>query len=367
MRSFLAFVRKEFYHILRDTRTLVIILGMPIAQVLIFGYAVTTEFRNAPVAVIDHAHDELSRELINEMTATGYFSLAGEPQNLDQLDALFRSGEVKMGVVIPPDFEEDFFRRKRTSLQLLADGSDPNYATTMLNYTGQIINSFQQRYASGPGSFQIGVETQLVYNPLLINAYNFIPGVIAIILLLISAMMTSLTIAREKETGTMDLLLVSPLSPLTIILGKVTPYVVISMVNAIVILVMGYFVFDVPVLGSLVLLLSFCLLYVLTALSLGILISTRSATQQEAMMGSLFSLLMPSMLLSGFIFPITSMPWFLQQVSKIIPATYFIELLKGVMLKGLGMNFLWIPTLVLGGMTLLLLGLSWVNFKVRTK
>lgn len=367
MRSYLAFVRKEFYHILRDTRTLLIILGMPIAQVLIFGYAVTNEFRDAPIAIIDQSHDELSKELINEITATGYFNLVQQPPTTEGLDALFRAGDVRLGIIIPPKFEEDFFRQRSTSIQLIADGADPNYATTLLNYSTQIIGGFQARYAGGPDAYQIGVETQLVYNPLLINAYNFIPGVVAIILLLISAMMTSLTIAKEKEMGTMDLLLVSPLSPITIILGKVTPYVFLAMINAVVILVMGYFIFEVPVVGSLVLLLAFCLLYVLTALSLGILISTKAASQQAAMMGSLFTLLMPSMLLSGFIFPIDSMPWMLQQVSKVIPATYFIELLKGVMLKGLGREFLWQPAVVLAGMTLVLLLLSWVNFKVRTK
>ncbi|MBC6995096.1 ABC transporter permease [Neolewinella lacunae] len=367
MQSYLAFVRKEFYHILRDTRTLVILFGMPIAQVLIFGYAVTNEFRDAPVAVIDNARDELSRELVHELVSSGYFKLVDQPATADELDALFRAGEVKLGVFIPPDFESDFFRRKQTTLQFLADGSDPNYATTLLNYGSQIVGNFQQRHAGGPENYQVGVEMQLMYNPELISAYNFIPGVVAIILLLISAMMTSLTIAKEKEMGTMDLLLVSPLSPLTIILGKVTPYVLLSMSNALLILLLGYFVFDVPVLGSFWLLTGFCLLYVLTALSLGILISTKASSQQAAMMGSLFSLLMPSMLLSGFIFPITSMPWMLQKVSGVIPATYFIELLKGVMLKGLGMQYLWFPTLVLATMTVVLLSLSWFNFKIRTK
>lgn len=278
MQSFLAFVRKEFYHILRDTRTLVILFGMPIVQVMIFGYAVTNEFRDAPVAVIDQSHDELSRELVAELVASGYFNLREQPATTDQLDALFRAGDIKLAIVIPPDFETDFFRQKQTSLQFLADGSDPNYATTVLNYGSQIVGNFQQRYAAGPGGYQVGVEMQLVFNPLLVSAYNFIPGVVAIILLLISAMMTSLTIAKEKETGNMDLLLVSPLSPLTIILGKVTPYVLLSMINTVIILLMGYFVFNVPVMGSVWLLMGMCLLYVLTALSLGILISTKASS-----------------------------------------------------------------------------------------
>lgn len=367
MKSFIAFVKKEFFHIVRDTRTLVILFGMPIIQVLIFGYAVTNEFRDAPVAIINQANDELSQELTHHLAASGHLIFVAQPETTAELDALFQAGTVKMGIVIPPDFETAFLRNQQASIQLLADGSDPNYATTLINYGTQMIQRFQQRYSKGNSSFQIGVETQLVFNPLLVSAYNFIPGVIAIILLLISAMMTSLTIVKEKETGTMDLLLVSPLNPLVIILGKVTPYVLFSMINAVVILLMGYYIFDVPVLGNLWLLLGLCMLYVLTALSLGILISTKAASQQAAMMGSLFSLLMPSMLLSGFIFPIESMPFLLQKISSVVPATYFIDLLKGVMLKGLGMSHIWWPTLVLSGMTLFLLFMSWLNFKVRTK
>jgi ABC-2 type transport system permease protein len=367
MKPFLAFVKKEFFHILRDTRTLVILFGMPIAQVLIFGYAVTNEFKNAPIAIVDQAHDELSHELVQHLAASGHFIVSARPDNVEQLDALFRAGDVKMGIVIPPAFEAGFLRDKNAGLQLITDGSDPNYATTLINYGTQMIAGFQQRYAGGPGRYQIDVETRMVFNPLLVSAYNFIPGVIAIILLLISAMMTSLTIAKEKETGTMDLLLVSPLNPLVIILGKVTPYVLLSLINAVIILLMGYFIFEVPIEGSLFLLLGLCLLYVLTALSLGILISTKAATQQAAMMGSIFSLLMPSMLLSGFIFPIDSMPTMLRYVSRIVPATYFIDILKGVMLKGLGLSYIWKPTVVLVGMTLFLLTASWFSFKVRTK
>ncbi|MFT7120230.1 MAG: ABC-2 type transport system permease protein [Neolewinella sp.] len=367
MKAFLAFVQKEFFHILRDTRTLVILFVMPIVQVLIFGYAVTNEFKDAPVAIINNAHDGLSQELIHHFSASGHFIVSHHPETTAQLDELFQAGDVKLGIIIPPDFESAFLRDKQANLQFLADGSDPNYATTLINYGSQMVSSFQQRYAKGTGRYNIGIETQMVFNPLLVSAYNFIPGVVAIILLLISAMMTSLTIAKEKETGTMDLLLVSPLNPMVIILGKVTPYVLLSMVNTVVILIMGYYIFEVPIEGSLPLLLGMCLLYVTTALSLGILISTKSASQQAAMMGSLFSLLMPSMLLSGFIFPIDSMPLPLQYVSSIVPATYFIDMLKGVMLKGVGISYLWQPTLVLAVMTVVLLFLSWMNFKVRTK
>ena len=367
LKSYLAFVKKEFLHILRDRRTLFILFGLPVAQVFIFGYAVTNEFRDAPIAIVDLARDDSSEEYGRHLLASGHFLLKASPTSTAQLEDLFRSGDVKLGVVIPPDFGEDFLRRNAATVQLIADGTDPNYATNLINYTTQMTGSFQARYGSGPDRYAIDLETQLVYNPTLVSAYNFIPGVVGIILLLISAMMTSLTIAREKELGTMDLLLVSPLNPLVIIIGKVTPYVVLSMIDAVLILVLGYFVFEVPILGSVVLLLALCALYVLTALSLGILISTRSADQQTAMMGSLFSLLMPSMLLSGFLFPIDSMPMVLQWLSSIVPTTYFIEMIKAVMLRGVGVDYLWSPILVLCLMTFVLLGLSLINFKVRTK
>ena len=366
-KTYLAFVKKEALHILRDRRTLLILFGLPIAQVLVFGYAVTNEFRNASIAIVDEARDEASEELVRQFTASGHFILRDEPTSVRELQDLFRAGDVKMGVVIAPDFARDFLDGRAGRVQLLADGSDPNYATTLINYGSQIVQQFQGRYARGRDGHRVNVETQLVYNPTLVSAYNFIPGVIGIILLLISAMMTSLTIAREKELGTMDLLLVSPLNPLLIILGKVTPYVVLAMVDAVMIIVMGYFVFAVPILGSLWLLLGLCALYVLTSLSLGILISTRSADQQTAMMGSLFSLLMPSMLLSGFIFPVDGMPWILQRLSSIIPTTYFIEMVKGVMLRGIGVSSVTSGVGVLCLMTGVLLTLALINFKVRTK
>jgi ABC-2 type transport system permease protein len=205
----------------------------------------------------------------------------------------------------------------------------------------------------------------MIYNPQLISAYNFVPGTIALILLIICAMLTSLTISKEKELGTMEILLVSPLPPLLIILGKVTPYALLSFINAVMVLLIGYFVFNVPIVGSIGLLLLMCFLYVVTALSLGTLISTVSATQQSAMMKSLMGLMLPSMILSGFIFPLASMPLILQYIGKIVPATYFIEILKGIMLRGTGLNLILFEVGVLVLMTIVLLALALKNFKIR--
>lgn len=365
---FIAFVKKEFFHILRDKRTLFILFGIPIALVLIFGYTVTNEFKGASIAVLDYAHDELSREYIQHLQASGHFSLIELPATYEELEAYFQAGQVKFCVVIPGDFGRKFYRKEAVQLQFVADASEPNYAATLIAYASQMTQNFQAgKQGVRSFAYQIQIETEMVYNPRLESAYNFIPGVVALILMLISAMMTSLTLAREKELGTMDLLLISPLPPLLIILGKVTPYALLSFLNAVMILAMGYFVFEVPIYGNLWLLLGLCMLYLICSLALGVLISTKSDTQQAAMMGSLFSLMMPTMLLSGFLFPISSMPAFLQAVSAVIPATYFIGILKGVMLKGVGMGIIWFPSLILILMTLFFLAVAWKNFKVVVK
>ena len=366
IKAFFAFVKKESFHILRDTRTLIILVGMPIALVLIFGYTVTNEFKGASIAVVDEAKDELSQALIEHLTASGHFELVEYSNNVFTLEESFKAGRAKLGIIIPNQFESQFYSDKQTSIQLIADATEPNYATTLTNYASQMIRSFQIQKSEAPSlPYQVDIETRMFYNPQLVGAYNFIPGVVALILMLICAMMTSLTIAKEKETGTMDLLLVSPLPPLLIIIGKVVPYVVLAFIDALVVFAMGYYIFEVPILGSLPLLLGLCLLYLMVALALGVLISTRAATQQAAMMASLFTLLMPTMLLSGFIFPIASMPKILQYISQIIPAKYFIEIEKSLMLKGAGWEAISYPAMIIGIMMIVLLGAAMKNFKTR--
>jgi len=365
-KVFVAFVRKEIYHILRDKRTLLILFGMPVAQVLIFGYAVTNDFKDARIDILNHAKDETSYQLIQHLQSSGHFKVSDILDSEQQMEAGFKAGKTKLVVVIPKDFGAHFYGDEPVSLQLIADGSDPNNSNTLVQYATVMIRDFQQeRLPQFSNPYQIQVDARMLYNPQLESAYNFIPGTIALILLIISAMMTSLTIAKEKETGTMEILLVSPLPPLLIILGKVAPYAILSSIDAVLVLIMGYFIFEVPIVGSLVILLGICLLYVVTALSLGTLISTASRTQQDAMLRSLLGLMMPSMLLSGFIFPIASMPAVLQYISKLIPATYFIEALKGVMLRGVSVEFILMEISLLIVMTLLFLLLAWRNFSIR--
>ncbi len=365
-KIFKAFVKKEVYHILRDRRTLLILFGMPIAQILIFGYAVTNEFKDAKIDVLDYAKDQSSLQLVQHIQSSGNFLLNRILHSEKEIEAGFKAGTSKLVLVIPESFGADLYGNRPVSLQLIADGSDPNNANTLVQYALAMILDFQkERLKLAENPFQVRVETRMLYNPQLISAYNFVPGTIALILLIISAMLTSLTIAREKEQGTMEILLVSPLPPLLIILGKVAPYAILSFINAVLVLVLGYFVFGVPIIGSLTLLLIICMLYVITALSLGTLISTISKTQQDAMMRSLMGLMIPSMILSGFIFPLASMPVVLQYLGHIIPATYFIAILKGIMLRGVGFNFILFEVSVLLGMTLFFLFMTYKKFKIR--
>lgn len=364
MNRFLAFIKKEFRHILRDRRTLLILFGMPVTQVLLFGFVLSTEIRDASIAILDHSKDAESIALTNKLLSSGYFRLGKNLDSPDELDAAFRTGRIKMAFVFPPDFAS-----QQSSLQLIGDASDPNTATTLINYANAIIADYQQEKAKNESvnhnSYLITTETRMRYNPEQKGVFNFVPGVMTLILMLVSAMMTSITIAREKELGTMEVLLVSPLRPIQIILGKTAPYLVLTLLNAAVIVLLGLFVFGMPMRGSVLLLAGECVLYMFVALSLGIFISTRAKDQMSAMFMSALGLMMPTMLLSGFIFPRESMPQALQVIGNVIPATHFNPIVKGVMIKGVGLESLWKHTLVLGGMAVFFLLLSLKNFKDR--
>ena len=365
---FAAFVRKEFRHILRDRRTLLILFGMPIAQVLLFGFVLSNEIKNAAVAILDPAKDAESLGLTNKLLSSGYFRLEKSLTTADELEPAFRQGKIKMALVFPPDFAARQ-QRGEAELQLIGDASDPNTATTLINYANAIIIDYQQDKQSNTGGDRAGpiivTQTRMAFNPEQKGVFTFVPGVMTLILMLISAMMTSVTIAREKELGTMEVLLVSPLRPIQIILGKTAPYLALSAVNALVIVLLGVFVFGMPMRGSIVLLGFECLLYMFVSLSLGILISTRAQDQMGALFLSALGLMMPTMLLSGFIFPRESMPLPLQMVGNVIPATWFNPIIKGIMIKGVGLEFLWKQTLVLGGMALFFLVVSLRSFKDR--
>lgn len=366
MTRFIGFVKKEFFHIWRDKRTLLILFGMPVVQILLFGFAITNEIRNAPIAVLDNSKDDMSRRLINKMLSTGYYLLVENLENYSQIDQVFKEGRVKQVVVIEPDFGKNLNRYGKAGVQLIADASDPNTGNTIINYSTAIIRDFQREINSTlVMPLNISTEARMHYNENLKGVYLFIPGLITIVLMLVSAMMTSISLTREKELGTMEVLLASPMKPAHVIIAKVIPYMLLSFINALVILALGFFVFEVPIRGSIGLLLLESLLFIITALSLGILISTRSNTQQVALMISLFALMLPTVILSGFIFPLENMPVPLQYLANIIPAKWFIIIVKGIMLKGSGLEGVWKETLVLCGFTLFFIGSSIKNYKVR--
>ena len=361
-----AFIIKEIYHIFRDKRSMLILFGMPIIQILIFGFAITNEIKNAGIAVYDQSKDAMSQKLISKMVSSGYFIVAQNIQSASEIEPGFKSGKIKLVVTIAPGFEKKTENGEHAHIQLIADASDPNTANILTNYASGIINAFQkEQWLNQKMPIEIVNESRMYFNPELRSVFMFVPGTIAIILMLVSAMMTSISIAREKELGTMEVLLVSPLKPLQIIIGKVLPYVILSFMNAVIILVVSWLVFGMPVKGSIVLLLAESILFIIMSLSLGILISTISRTQQIAMMLSMFALMLPTILLSGFIFPIENMPIPLQIISNLMPSRWFIIIVKGIMVKGTGIVYLWKETSIIAGMTLIFIALSVKKFKIR--
>ncbi len=366
MRSFKGFVIKEFYHIFRDRRTLLILFAMPVLQMLLFGYVITNEIKDARIAVWDKSKDVITRKITAKLIGSGYFSMVKDIHCEDEIEPIFKEGRAKEVVVFDNDFAEKLGREGVADIHLIADASDANTANLVVSYTTAVINDFVlKELQSGAAPMRINTETRLLYNPEMKGVYLFVPGTMAMILILISALLTSVAIVREKETGTMEVLLVSPLKPSQIIIGKVTPYITLSVINALSVILLSRFVFGLPVQGSYTLLIAECVLFIIMSLSLGILISTGTSSQQVAMMLSMVALLLPTIMLSGFIFPIENMPQWLQVICRVNPSTYFIIIEKNIMLKGTGFLSVWKETLVLLGYTLLFIGLSVKKFKVR--
>jgi ABC-2 type transport system permease protein len=367
MNRFLGFVRKEFLHIFRDYRTLFILFGIPVAQILIFGYAVSMDIKNAGIAFLDLSNDEITQKLSDKIVSSGFFIKTEDLLNYNDIDRVLKKGKTKAVIIFEENFSQRLIKEGKASLSIIADGSEPNTATLITNYTTAIVNDFNMEIAPAalPGAIRIVPEVKMFYNPNLQSHYMFVPGVITLILILICALMTSVTITREKEFGTMEVLLVSPLRPIQIILGKVTPYFLLSFINVLLIIAMSWLVFGLPVKGSIVLLLAESMLYILMSLSLGILISTVSSTMQQAIFISLIGLMLPTILLSGFIFPIENMPKVYDYVSMIVPPRYFIIIIKNIMIKGTGLMYIWKETLILTAMTIVFIGISVRKFKIR--
>jgi ABC-2 type transport system permease protein len=365
-KQFFSFVKKEFFHIWRDKSTLFILLGMPVIQIIIFGFALTNEVKNSKIAVLDNSKDAATSSLIAELSASRYFDLAENIYTYKGIDAAFKKGDIKLAIIFPPHFNEDLQHFNKAQVQLIADASDPNVANTLTNYASAIIFDYQNRITNNRKlPYTINTEMRMLYNPQLKGAFNFVPGVMAMVLLLVCTMMTAITIVKEKEMGTMEIMLVSPMKPLIVVIAKAVPYLLLSLINITTILLLSFFVLEVPVNGSIVLLVGESILFILVSLSLGLLISSAASSQQSAMFISLVALLLPTIMLSGFMFPIENMPLPLRTISNIVPAKWYYIIVKSVMLKGLGLKAIWKETLILNGMMLFLLTMAIKKFKIR--
>ena len=366
MRQLINFIKKEFYHVFRDRKTLLLLFGMPIAQIILFGFALTNEIKNSKIVIADFSKDIATQRIIQKIEASSFFNIEINIYNNEEIGAAFRSGKIKLAIIFPNHFNDDLMHLNKAQVQVIADASDPNTATTLTNYVNSIISDYQQEiWNTNKVPMQIIPELRMLYNPDLKGAPNFVPGVMAMVLLLICVMMTSISIVKEKEMGTMEILLVSPFKPLLVIIAKMVPYLFISLLNLCIILLLSVFVLALPIKGSLLLLFGVSTLFIITALSLGLFISTITTTQQAAMSVSMLGMMLPTIILGGYMFPIENMPLPLQVMSNIVPAKWYYIIVKAVMLKGLGFSYIWKETLVLLGMTIFLLTVSLRKFKTR--
>lgn len=366
MRQFFSFVNKEFYHIIRDRRTLLLVLGMPIMQILLFGFAINMDVKNVRTVVYQSGVDETSRQIVEHLSANPYFNMKGSAESMEEVERMLRRGEIDIAVVFEDHFHANLVHNGTAQVQIISDASDPNVGSIATNYVLAVIGNYQREMMGVHQiPYEIGVESTLLYNPELQSAYTFVPGVMGLIIMLICTIMTSVSIVREKERGTMEVLLASPLRPVTVLFAKAVPYLVLSVINLISILILAVFVLHVPIKGSLVLLLTVSTIYIFLSLAIGLLISTLVKTQMTAILISGIGMIMPVLILSGMIFPIGNMPMPLQWLSTIVPARWFIAAAKKVMIEGLGWASVVKEILILTGMSALLMGVSVMNIKTR--
>ena len=350
MKQFISFVIKEGKHILRDKRTMLILFGMPLVLMLIFGFAITTDVKNVRTVVVASSMDHLTQQVVDRLAASEYFTITQVVATPRDAERAIRNQKADMAIVFGADFAS-----KRSGGQFIVDGADPNMAQQWTNYATAVLTN-----AEGGA-----VNSKMLYNPQLKSAYNFVPAIMGMLLMLVCAMMTSISIVREKEKGTMEVLLVSPVKPLMIIIAKAIPYLVLAFAILIVILLMARFVLGVPLVGSLFWIIAISVIYILLALSLGLLISNVAKTQLVALLLSAMVLLLPIVMLSGMLFPVESMPTVLQWISAIVPPRYYIEAMRKLMIMGVGIKEVARETLILIGMLAVLMTLALVKFNKR--
>jgi ABC-2 type transport system permease protein len=361
------FVVKEFHHILRDRQTLLILLLLPLAQVLLFGFALRTDIRGVRLVVVDPTPDASTLELRGRFAATGLFRIVGVEATPAALAPRFQAGEADQAVVFEAGFGEKLAHEGRAQLLVITDATDPNTGSAMQAYASAVVQRYEQEVGTRPGmrGVRIVPEARMRFNPTLESVNLFVPGLIALVLTIVSALMSAISLSREKERGTLEVLLVSPLKPWEIIVGKVLPYLVLGFANVLTVLGAAWFVFRVPFRGSVLLLLGESLLFIVTCLSLGVVIAAVTSSQRTAMIGALMGLMMPTTVLGGMIFPIESMPGWLQPITNAVPGKWFILISRGIMLKGVGLAELWQETLILAAMMVVLLVAAVKAFRIR--
>jgi ABC-2 type transport system permease protein len=367
MSAMRGFVVKEFHHILRDRQTLLILLLLPLAQVLLFGFALRTDIRGVRLVVVDPRPDATTLELRGRFAATGLFRIVGIEASTAGLAPRFQAGKADQAVVFEPGFGERLAHEGRAEVLVITDATDPNTGSAMQAYATAVIERYAQESGTRAprGGVRIVPETRMRFNPTLESVNLFVPGLIALVLTIVSALMSAISLSREKERGTLEVLLVSPLRPWEIIAGKVLPYLVLGFANVLTVLGAAWFVFRVPFRGSVLLLLGESLLFIVTCLSLGVVIAAVTSSQRTAMIGALMGLMMPTTVLGGMIFPIESMPGWLQPITNAVPGKWFILISRGIMLKGVGLAELWQETLILAAMMLVLLVAAVKAFRIR--
>lgn len=366
MKQFLVFIRKEFYHVFRDRKTLLLLIGLPIMQILLFGFALTNEIKNARIVICDYANDNASYQIIDKLAANSNFIVDKILLNHQQIEHELKNNNAKLAIIFPANFYHNLSHLNQANVQIIADASDPNTANTLTNFASAIIHDYKiQPNAQKLTPYSITIEQKMLYNPELKGAANFVPGVMALVLLLICVMMTAVSIVKEKETGTMEVLLVSPFSPMLVIISKAIPYLVLSIINLTIILLLSIYLLNVPFNGSIALLFAESILLIITSLSLGLLISNVANSQQSAMLVSLMGMMVPAILLTGFMFPLENMPVFLQLLANLLPSKWYYIIVKSVMIKGMGFSAIITETLILLFMAVILLFLSLKNFKTR--
>jgi len=372
-RRLQSLIRKEFIQIVRDPRTLAITFVLPIVQIFLLGYAVTNDVRNVPLAVLDQDRSWAARQLLDAYRAADYFHLDYDVDSEDELRRLIDGGQARAGLIIPPDYSTRIAAGETAQVAMIVDGSDPTVANTALSAatmigqtkaTNLLVERAASRGQSAVAQMPVEVRTQVWYNPDLLSSYYMIPALIGLILMMMTVLLTSTSIVRERERGTIEQLIVTPLRSAELVVGKVTPYVLIAMIDMAEVIGAGVLMFGVPINGSLPLLLLLSGLFLVSTLGLGLFVSTLANTQQEAMLTSMFFLL-PSMFLSGFLFPLESMPWYLQAFSYVIPLRYFLVITRGIMLKGVAIDVLQNEVLALAIFAVVIMGGAALRFRKR--